>query len=181
MLLLDEPLGAIDEQLRRAMQIELRQLNRRLGITFVYVTHDQGEALGMSDRIAVMERGRIVQLGTPADIYERPRTEFVAGFIGESNLFDDPAGGRLAVRPERMRLLRREEPVPPALSAVPGTIFELLYQGEMLRIVVALDAGSRATVAIRNDGSTSGAAAWTPGTAVQVVWSADDARSLAPA
>jgi hypothetical protein len=85
------------------------------------------------------------------------------------------------VRPERMRLLRREEPVPPALSAVPGTIFELLYQGEMLRIVVALDAGSRATVAIRNDGSTSGAAAWTPGTAVQVVWSADDARSLAPA
>ncbi len=91
-LLLDEPLGALDLQLRKEMQLELKALNRALGMTFVYVTHDQEEALAMSDRIAVMSEARVAQLGTPADIYENPRTEFVAGFIGEANLFSGTAG-----------------------------------------------------------------------------------------
>ena len=92
LLLLDEPLGALDLQLRKEMQLELKTLNRELGMTFVYVTHDQEEALAMSDRIAVMSDARVAQLGTPADIYENPRTEFVAGFIGEANLFGGTAG-----------------------------------------------------------------------------------------
>jgi spermidine/putrescine ABC transporter ATP-binding subunit len=91
-LLLDEPLGALDLQLRKEMQLELKALNRELGMTFVYVTHDQEEALAMSDRIAVMGAARVAQVGTPADIYENPRTEFVAGFIGEANLFGGAAG-----------------------------------------------------------------------------------------
>ena len=93
-LLLDEPLGALDLQLRKEMQLELKTLNRELGMTFVYVTHDQEEALAMSDRIAVMSAARVAQLGTPADIYENPRTEFVAGFIGEANLFEGRAVGQ---------------------------------------------------------------------------------------
>jgi spermidine/putrescine transport system ATP-binding protein len=93
LLLLDEPLGALDLQLRKEMQLELRQLNRELGVTFVYVTHDQEEALTMSDRIAVMDRARVVQVGAPAEIYERPRTAFVARFIGESNLFEGVVEG----------------------------------------------------------------------------------------
>ena len=93
-LLLDEPLGALDLQLRKEMQLELKTLNRELGMTFVYVTHDQEEALAMSDRIAVMSAARVAQVGTPADIYENPRTEFVAGFIGEANLFSGAAGPR---------------------------------------------------------------------------------------
>jgi spermidine/putrescine ABC transporter ATP-binding subunit len=93
-LLLDEPLGALDLQLRKEMQLELKTLNRELGMTFVYVTHDQEEALAMSDRIAVMSAARVAQVGTPADIYENPRTEFVAGFIGEANLFSGAAGQR---------------------------------------------------------------------------------------
>jgi len=93
-LLLDEPLGALDLQLRKEMQLELKALNRELGMTFVYVTHDQEEALAMSDRIAVMSEARVAQLGTPADIYENPRTEFVAEFIGEANLFGGDAGKR---------------------------------------------------------------------------------------
>jgi len=87
-LLLDEPLGALDLKLRKAMQLELKQLNREVGATFVYVTHDQEEALTMSDRIAVMNEGRILQLGTPSEIYERPRTRFVADFIGQTNFLD---------------------------------------------------------------------------------------------
>jgi spermidine/putrescine ABC transporter ATP-binding subunit len=95
-LLLDEPLGAIDLKLRKEMQLELKSLNKKLGITFVYVTHDQEEALTMSDRIAVMDNARIAQLGSPAEIYENPRTAFVAKFIGESNFFEGRVGGRSA-------------------------------------------------------------------------------------
>src|SRR6185436_1185361 len=87
-LLLDEPLGALDLKLRKAMQLELKQLNREVGATFVYVTHDQEEALTMSDRIAVMSEGRILQLGTPDEIYERPRSRFVADFIGQTNFLE---------------------------------------------------------------------------------------------
>ena len=105
-LLLDEPLGALDRKLRKEMQGELRALNRELGMTFVYVTHDQEEALTMSDRVAVMADARIAQIGSPIEVYERPRTAFVAGFLGEANIFEED-GRRVAVRPERMTLRRR--------------------------------------------------------------------------
>ena len=119
-LLLDEPLGALDLKLRQEMQTELKRIQREVGITFVYVTHDQEEALTMSDRIAVMNHGRIEQLGTPIDVYERPATEFVAGFIGVSNLLERD-GRRITVRPEKVRLLdarrRGRRPAPTSRRA----------------------------------------------------------------
>jgi ABC-type Fe3+/spermidine/putrescine transport system ATPase subunit len=103
-LLCDEPLGALDRKLRQQMQFELKQLQKELGVTLVFVTHDQEEALAMSDRIAVMNAGRIEQIGTPGEIYERPRTRFVADFIGEINLMDEGGGRTLAIRPEKIVL-----------------------------------------------------------------------------
>ena len=114
-LLCDEPLGALDRKLRQQMQFELKELQRRLGVTLVFVTHDQEEALAMSDRIAVMNHGRVEQVGAPTEIYERPRTRFVADFIGEINLLDE-AGKPRALRPEKIRL------VPPADARVSGTV-----------------------------------------------------------
>jgi ABC-type Fe3+/spermidine/putrescine transport system ATPase subunit len=173
-LLLDEPLGAIDLQLRKAMQLELRQLNRRLGITFVYVTHDQDEALSMADRIAVMRQGRVEQLGTPVEIYERPRTSFVARFIGESNLFPHPGGGLSAVRPERIAL---HEPSHAVSGALSGRVEEVLYQGDQSRVVVLLDqGGQRVIVSVRPDGE--GRVAWRPGMATLVSWPPEAARLL---
>src|ERR1700736_5292479 len=114
-LLCDEPLGALDRKLRQQMQFELKELQKRLGVTLVFVTHDQEEALAMSDRIAVMNRGRVEQVGAPTEIYERPRTRFVADFIGEINLLDDTERAR-ALRPEKIRL------GPPAEARLAGTI-----------------------------------------------------------
>jgi putative spermidine/putrescine transport system ATP-binding protein len=181
MLLLDEPLGAIDEKLRREMQLELRQLNRKLGITFVYVTHDQDEALTMSDRIAVMDRGRIAQVGSPAEVYEHPRTEFVATFIGESNLFEGDGGARIAVRPERVVLIPRGDSAPPGYRFLPGVVEDVIYQGEILRVLVQLDENRRCTAALRNQGQLSRPLPWTPGTAVSIGWKPEDARVLADA
>jgi putative spermidine/putrescine transport system ATP-binding protein len=178
LLLLDEPLGAIDEKLRRDMQLELRQLNRALGVTFVYVTHDQDEALTMSDRIAVMDRGRVAQLGTPAEIYEYPRTEFVATFIGESNLFAGEGGRRISVRPERMSLVSRGGRLPDGHAERAGMVEEVIYQGEMLRVLVRLDSAERCTVALRNDGSLPRPLPWSGGAPVLVGWDPADARIL---
>jgi ABC-type Fe3+/spermidine/putrescine transport system ATPase subunit len=114
-LLCDEPLGALDRKLRQQMQFELKELQRRLGVTLVFVTHDQEEALAMSDRIAVMNHGRVEQVGAPTEIYERPRTRFVADFIGEINLLEDGAKPR-ALRPEKIRL------VPPAQARLAGVV-----------------------------------------------------------
>jgi putative spermidine/putrescine transport system ATP-binding protein len=114
-LLCDEPLGALDRKLRQQMQFELKELQKRLGVTLVFVTHDQEEALAMSDRIAVMNRGRVEQVGAPTEIYERPRTRFVADFIGEINILEE-AGQARALRPEKIRL------VPPAGARVAGTV-----------------------------------------------------------
>jgi ABC-type Fe3+/spermidine/putrescine transport system ATPase subunit len=114
-LLCDEPLGALDRKLRQQMQFELKELQQRLGVTLVFVTHDQEEALAMSDRIAVMNKGRVEQIGAPTEIYERPRTRFVADFIGEINLLDDGPKPR-ALRPEKIRL------GPPAEARLAGTI-----------------------------------------------------------
>jgi len=186
MLLLDEPLGAIDLKLRKIMQLELRQLNRSLGVTFVYVTHDQDEALTMSDRIAVMDRGRVVQLGTPAEIYERPRTAFVATFIGESNLIETDGGALLAVRPEWADLSPRGS-VSPGRTALDGVVDEVIYTGEMIRVLVSLtqspspnlqSRAPRFTVALRNAGQLTRPLSWSPGDPVSVSWRPEDARVL---
>ena len=109
MLLLDEPLGALDLKLREQMQVELKQIQREVGITFVYVTHDQEEALTMSDRIAVFNEGRIEQVGAPAEVYERPANPFVAGFVGVSNVLERD-GRRFTIRPEKVRMLEPARP-----------------------------------------------------------------------
>ncbi len=136
-LLLDEPLGALDLKLREEMQVELKLIQREVGITFVFVTHDQGEALSMSDRIAVFNHGRVEQVGNPREIYERPATSFVATFVGTSNVL--PSGG--SIRPERVRVL-------PAGSAVPGeecrtaTVIDVQYLGADVRVLARVAGGS---------------------------------------
>ena len=151
-LLLDEPLGALDLKLREQMQVELKELQRSLGITFIFVTHDQEEALTLSDRIAVFNDGRIEQLGTPAEIYGSPASSFVASFVGTSNIFDPEesvallgASGTLSVRPEKIALH------PPAAKAsgaisLPGVISEVIYLGTSTRLLVTLDGGKVLTV-----------------------------------
>ena len=145
-LLLDEPLGALDLQLRKSMQTELRALNRTLGITFVFVTHDQEEALAMSDRIAVMDQARVAQVGTPEEIYRRPRTAFVAGFIGQCNVLRVPRNGgsaSVAVRPEHLRL---------ANGGLPGLVRDVVFLGGTTHVIVRLDDGTDVTVAMPSDG-----------------------------
>jgi ABC-type Fe3+/spermidine/putrescine transport system ATPase subunit len=198
-LLLDEPLGALDLQLRKEMQLELRALNRSLGITFILVTHDQEEALAMSDRVAVMSAGRVLQVGAPAEVYERPRTAFVARFIGEANLFTgnvrcvadgiatiDAAGGacwevlvrepiapgdpvQVAVRPEWMAVHDAGAP-PTGANALPGTVREIIFRGEALHVLVALTSGGVARVALRNPGVLAAPPPWQPGQPVLVSW-----------
>ena len=143
-LLLDEPLGALDLKLRQELQIELKQLQQELGMTFVYVTHDQEEALTMSDRIAVFNHGRIEQVGSPAEMYEHPATTFVAGFIGTSNILE--RGGRtFTVRPEKIRLLPFG-----AGEGEPGTVRATAYLGPSTKFVVTLDEGGELTVVQQN-------------------------------
>ncbi|NBM20741.1 ABC transporter ATP-binding protein, partial [Streptomyces sp. GC420] len=155
-LLLDEPLGALDLKLREQMQVELKAIQREVGITFVFVTHDQEEALTMSDRIAVFHQGRIEQVGTPAEIYERPATPFVAGFVGTSNLLTGEAAqqvvgspGTYSIRPEKIRVLKESaltgEPEHGTHSEAVGTVAEVVYLGDATRFLVDLDAGGRLT------------------------------------
>jgi putative spermidine/putrescine transport system ATP-binding protein len=153
-LLLDEPLGALDLKLRQQMQVELKQLQRDAGITFVFVTHDQEEALTMSDRIAVFNHGRIAQVGAAAEIYERPQTEFVAGFVGTSTVLTGRAAveilgkaGTFVVRPERIRLTSAGSG--PAAKAA-GTIAEVVYLGATTRYLIDLEAGPRITASEPN-------------------------------
>jgi len=168
-LLLDEPLGALDLKLRQEMQTELKRIQREVGITFVYVTHDQEEALTMSDRIAVLDRGLIVQLGTPIDVYERPATDFVAGFIGVSNLLERD-GRRITVRPEKVQLLSEDDPPPPDSHVEAGVITDVVYLGVVTRYVVALDVGGQ-LVAVRQNLETAAADALeSQGQRVQVAW-----------
>jgi putative spermidine/putrescine transport system ATP-binding protein len=139
-LLLDEPLGALDLKLRQGMQVELKRIQRDVGITFVYVTHDQEEALTMSDRVAVFNHGQIEQVGTPVEIYDRPTTEFVAGFVGVSNLVEH-GGKSFAIRPERVQLLERGAAVPANAVASPGTVTDAVFLGVLTRYTVTLDSG----------------------------------------
>jgi spermidine/putrescine ABC transporter ATP-binding subunit len=191
-LLLDEPLGALDKNLREEMQVELRALQRQLGITTIFVTHDQEEALTMSDRIAVMRDGVIEQLGAPREVYERPATEFVATFLGASNLIDAVAVGgegghslveaapgrfaiaaggfpagqrlRLAIRPERVRVR------PAGGSGLPATVREVVYRGAAMHLFMEAN-GLPLIAFLQNDsGSASG---WSPGQAVSVDFEPD--------
>jgi putative spermidine/putrescine transport system ATP-binding protein len=148
-LLLDEPLGALDLKLRQEMQLELLRVQREVGITFIYVTHDQDEALTMSDRIAVLNRGNIEQIGGPVEVYERPRTAFVAGFIGVSNLIERD-GHRITVRPEKITLLEEGQPDPSGTHSEPGRIRDVIYAGVLTRYIVDLDAGGELVVSRQN-------------------------------
>ncbi|MCU1356223.1 MAG: spermidine/putrescine transporter ATP-binding protein [Acidimicrobiales bacterium] len=201
-LLLDEPLGALDLKLRQGMQLELKRIQREVGITFIFVTHDQEEALTMSDRIAVMNAGDVEQIGTPREIYDRPASVFVAGFIGQANLWPatvveagptgatvEVAGRRLAmenphalaagaegtfmVRPERMYV--ESEGAHPDRWSVPATVTDLVFQGPVVRYEMLLDDGSTAVahVPARRDSLPL------PGDRVEASWS-DDACVLLP-
>jgi putative spermidine/putrescine transport system ATP-binding protein len=140
-LLLDEPLGALDLKLRQEMQIFLKALQRDLGITFVYVTHDQEEALTMSDRVAVFNEGRIEQIGTPDEVYEQPSSEFVAGFVGVSNILER-SGRRFTIRPEKI--------VMNGNAGEPGVVRDVQYAGAVTRYLVELDSGERLVVVRQN-------------------------------
>jgi putative spermidine/putrescine transport system ATP-binding protein len=156
-LLLDEPLGALDLKLREQMQVELKAIQSEVGITFVYVTHDQDEALTMSDRIAVFSDGKIEQVSAPRDLYEKPVNEFVAGFVGVSNVIERD-GERLTIRPEKIHLL---DPSTPAegLHSERGRVVEVAYAGMVTRYTVALDAGGTLQLVRQNiEGASSGAA-----------------------
>jgi putative spermidine/putrescine transport system ATP-binding protein len=148
-LLLDEPLGALDLKLRQEMQIELKRIQQEVGITFVYVTHDQEEALTMSDRIAVFSQGRIDQVGSPVEVYEHPTTEFVAGFVGVSNIIDR-GDRRITVRPEKIRMLAPGHWPAVGDDTEKGVIREVIYIGSVTRYVVDLDAGGTLTVVRQN-------------------------------
>ena len=160
-LLLDEPLGALDLKLREQMQVELKQIQREVGITFVFVTHDQDEALTMSDRIAVFNDGRIEQVGTPTEIYEHPASVFVAGFVGTSNLLEGAAAlavagrsGTWAVRPEKIRVLPAGSTPEEGELGVAGTIREVIYVGMSTRFVVDLEVGG-SLIAVQQNATTS--------------------------
>jgi putative spermidine/putrescine transport system ATP-binding protein len=170
-LLLDEPLGALDLKLRQEMQIELKQIQKEVGITFVYVTHDQEEALTMSDRMAVMANGQIEQIGPPVEVYERPATEFVAGFIGISNVLVRD-GVRFVVRPEKIRMLAEGEAAPPNMTIEPGRVEEVVYVGMTTRYLVHLDRGEQ-LVAIRQNMDALGDAKKFEGRPVRLAWTPD--------
>ncbi len=176
-LLLDEPLGALDLKLREEMQIELKAIQQQVGITFIYVTHDQEEALTMSDRLAVFNRGRIEQVGTPADLYERPATAFVAGFVGTSNLLRGEVAraligtdGLFTVRPEKIRLTEPGTPVADDEIAADGTIRTVVYLGPDTRYIVALDAGSDLVVTQQNLHTSSMEVLAAQGRPVRLAW-----------
>ncbi|MEV4314137.1 ABC transporter ATP-binding protein [Actinocrispum sp. NPDC049592] len=159
-LLLDEPLGALDLKLRQAMQVELKQIQRDVGITFVFVTHDQDEALTMSDRIAVFNNGRIEQVGSPSEVYDCPATEFVAGFVGTSNLLSGRSAetvigkpGVYSIRPEKIRIDGDlSSPAPDGHTSATGTVTSVVYAGATVRYAVALDAGGQLSVVRQNIG-----------------------------
>jgi len=175
-LLLDEPLGALDLKLREQMQVELKEIQRDVGITFVFVTHDQDEALTMSDRIAVFNEGRIAQLGSPADVYEHPATAFVAGFVGTSNLLEAEAAqavlgrsGTWSVRPEKIRLVAADELIGEGRHAVQGTVREVVYVGMSTRFVVDLAVGGT-LMAVQQNSDLAEDLGYLRGTDVQLVW-----------
>lgn len=185
-LLLDEPLGALDLKLREEMQIELKAIQGEVGITFIYVTHDQQEALTMSDRLAVFNRGHIEQIGTPAEVYEHPKTAFVAGFVGSSNLISGEAAqalfgtpGRFAIRPEKIRLGEPTDKVGADEGSVLGTIKTVVYLGADTRYIISLDMGGELTVTQQNLKESSMEALSAEGRAVRLTWRRGHVLTLA--
>jgi putative spermidine/putrescine transport system ATP-binding protein len=168
-LLLDEPLGALDLKLRQELQVELKRIQQELGITFVYVTHDQEEALTMSDRLAVFNNGKIEQIGAPAEVYEHPASEFIAGFVGVSNVLER-GGRRFTVRPEKIRMLGDGEQPEPGVSLEEGSIRDVVYVGAITRYHVELDAGGELTVVSQNLESGSSEVLERQGSRVRLVW-----------
>jgi putative spermidine/putrescine transport system ATP-binding protein len=176
-LLLDEPLGALDLKLREEMQIELKAIQQAVGITFIYVTHDQQEALTMSDRLAVFNKGLIEQVGAPAEVYEHPATAFVAGFVGTSNLLSGSAAeaiigrrGTFTIRPEKIHLAGPDAAVADDENSATGTILDVVYLGPDTRYVVTLDVGGRLVVTQQNLSTTSTEALAQQGKAVRLIW-----------
>ena len=184
-LLLDEPLGALDLKLREQMQVELKEIQREVGITFVFVTHDQDEALTMSDRIAVFNEGRIEQIGTPIEVYEHPATVFVAGFVGTSNLMRDEVAvavlgrpGTWSVRPEKIRVTKGGLTAGAGVHAVPGTVREVIYVGMSTRYVVDLEAGGSLMAVAQNSQANLGDNATRRGDRVTLSWNSEHEYSL---
>jgi putative spermidine/putrescine transport system ATP-binding protein len=184
-LLLDEPLGALDLKLRQAMQIELKEIQESVGLTFIYVTHDQEEALTMSDRLAVFNHGRVEQVGTPAEVYERPATGFVAGFVGVSNVLEGPAARAISgdehaftIRPEKISL--REPDAMPGVDecSASGHVREVVYLGAITRYIVQLDAGGELVVMQQNLTTSSMEALQVRGKAVRLVWERKNNRPV---
>ena len=178
-LLLDEPLGALDLKLRQEMQIELKRIQQELGITFVYVTHDQEEALTMSDRLAVFSEGRIEQVGAPADVYEHPATEFVAGFVGVSNVIERD-GARFTVRPEKIHVRAEGDPAEGGVASETGTIREVVYVGMVTRYVVELDRGGELMVVRQNLETSSQDALEERGRRVRLEWRPEHTYRIEP-
>ena len=208
-LLLDEPLGALDLKLRKQMQVELKSIQREVGITFIYVTHDQEEAMTMSDRIAVMNRGRYEQLADPETLYERPATRFVAGFLGISNLLrgtvveksdryaavrlvddalvripiaavDGASSIEVGVRPEKIRMLTAEAAAPEGFNVLAGTVRDASYVGVSTQYVIETRSGGRITVYEQNVERTIHGSLYRPGEDVQLAWSPDHSFAVAP-
>ena len=183
-LLLDEPLGALDLKLRQQMQTELKAIQRQVGITFLFVTHDQEEALAMSDRLAVFNQGKIEQVGTPAEVYERPRTVFVAGFVGTTNLLLGDLARRLgtagpaAIRPERIRLLAPGVSPGAGEASAEGSIREAVYLGMHTRYTVDLDLGGELAVVAQNLDADAADAASAQGRRVRLAWEPSAIREL---
>jgi len=175
-LLLDEPLGALDLKLRQEMQLELKRIQQDIGITFIYVTHDQEEALTMSDRMAVMANGRIEQIGPPVEVYERPATEFVAGFIGISNVLRRD-GTQFVIRPEKIHLLMEAESPSAGMTVESGVVEQVVYVGMSTRFIVRLDRGEQ-LVAVRQNMDAPDAALHVQGARVKLAWAPDQAYVL---
>ncbi|HLW94708.1 MAG TPA: ABC transporter ATP-binding protein [Solirubrobacteraceae bacterium] len=178
-LLLDEPLGALDLKLRQEMQLELKRIQREVGITFVFVTHDQEEALTMSDRLVVLSEGRIEQLGTPIEVYEHPASAFVAGFIGSSNVLERGAR-RFTIRPEKIRILADGELPAAGAHHERGRIEDVIYLGAVTRYVVALEAGGTVTV-VKQNFETAADAERERGRDVVVTWRDDQIYEIGAA
>jgi putative spermidine/putrescine transport system ATP-binding protein len=177
-LLLDEPLGALDLKLRQDMQLELKRIQREVGITFVFVTHDQEEALTMSDRLAVLNHGRIEQVGTPIEVYESPATEFVAGFIGVSNLLER-AGRRFTIRPEKIQMSEAGAPEPAGHHVERGRVRDVIYLGMVTRYVIDLDAGGTLVAVSQNRETAAAAVLQARGRQVAVAWRDDQTFEIA--
>jgi putative spermidine/putrescine transport system ATP-binding protein len=175
-LLLDEPLGALDLKLRQEMQLELKRIQEQVGLTFLYVTHDQDEALSMSDRVAVLREGRVEQVGTPAEVYEQPASDFVAGFVGVSNLIERD-GRHVTVRPEKIRILHDGQHPEPSAHVESGVIREVVYLGAVTRYVVDLEAAGQLVV-VRQNLDSAEEALQARGRRVRLAWQPEQAFQI---